>query len=108
MTEMEDFLTLAEVKELLQKEKKERGELSSDQGYALQHAETFARLTAKKAVKLVKELLEVEFIAPALAVKLADLLPTQPEEVRAIFSKERVTPSKEDTEQILSIVAKYL
>ncbi len=105
---MEDFLTLSEVKELLQKEKDERGELSADQGYALQHAEAFGRLPKKKVLKLVKELLGLDFVVPLVAVKLADLLPTQPEEVRAVFSKERFTPSKEDVEQILDIVSKYL
>lgn len=105
---MEEFLTLSEVKELLQKEKEERGELSPDQGYALQHAEALSQLTKKKALKLVKDLLELEFVSPPLAVKLADLLPTQPEDVRAVFSKERFTPGKEETEKILDIVSKYL
>ncbi len=101
-------MTLSEVKELLQKEKEERGELSPDQGYALQHSEAFSRLTKKKVLKLVKELLALDFVPPPIAVKLADLLPTEPEEVRAVFSKERFTPSKEDVEQILDIVSKYL
>ncbi len=105
---MEEFLTLSEVKELLQKEKEERGELSPDQGYALQHAEAFTRLPKKKALKLVKDLLGMDFVSPLLAVKLADLLPTQPEEVRAVFSKERYTPGKEEVEQILEVVSKYL
>lgn len=105
---MEEFLTLSEVKELLRKEKEERGELSPDQGYALQHADAFGHLAKKKVLKLVKELLDLDFVSPPLAAKLADLLPTQPEEVRAVFSKERFTPGKEETEQILDIVSKYI
>jgi DNA-directed RNA polymerase subunit F len=105
---MEEFLTLAEVRELLRKEKEDRGELSPEQGYALQHAEAFAGLTPRKARKLVKELLELEFMSPFNAVKIVDLLPTHPDEVRAIFAKERFTLGKEDIERVLNAVTKYL
>lgn len=105
---MEDFVTLAEVKELLQKEKEDRGELSPEQGYALQHAEAFARLAPKKARRLVNDLLELEFMSPANAVKIADLAPTLPEEVRSVFAKERFTLGKEDLQRVLDLVAKYL
>ncbi len=105
---MEDYLTLAEVRELLEKEKEDRGDLSPEQGYALQHAETFARLPPKKARKLVQSLQELEFMSPANAVKVVDLMPTEPEEVRAVFSKERFTLSKEDIERVLNLVGKYL
>lgn len=105
---MVDFLSLSEVKELLQKEKEERGELSPEQGYALQHSEAFARLTPKKTQKLAKSLLEMEFISPQNAVKLGDLLPTHPEEVRSVFAKERFILSKEDIERILTTIARFL
>jgi DNA-directed RNA polymerase subunit F len=105
---MEDFLTLAEVRELLEKEKEDRGELSPEQGYALQHAEAFARIAPKKAKKLVLALVELEFMSPSNAVKVADLMPTEPEEVRAIFSKERFTLGKEDIDRVLNLVEKYL
>ncbi len=105
---MEDFLTLSEVKELLRKEKEERGELSPEQGYALQHAEAFANLTPKKAAKLVKDLLDMEFMSPQNAVKITDLLPTRSEEVRSVFARERFTLSKEDIERVLTVVRKYL
>ncbi|MFQ5920331.1 MAG: hypothetical protein ACE5I4_09870, partial [Thermoplasmata archaeon] len=66
-------MTLAEVRELLEKEKEDRGELSPEQGYALQHAEAFARIAPKKAKKLVQGLVELEFMSPSNAVKVADL-----------------------------------
>ena len=105
---MEDFLTLAEVRELLEKERDDRGELSPEQGYALQHAEAFARVPPKKARKLVQSLSELEFMSPPNAVKVADLMPTEPEEVRAIFSKERFSLGNEDIDRVLSLVEKYL
>ena len=39
-----------------------------------------------------------------MAVKIADLLPEYPEDVRAIFSKERVTLDQDQIESILEIV----
>ncbi|MFQ5837326.1 MAG: RNA polymerase Rpb4 family protein [Thermoplasmata archaeon] len=105
---MEEFLTLSEVRQLLEEEKEERGELSPEQGYALQHAEAFARSTPKKTKRFVKELLSLEFMSPFNAAMIADLLPTHPDEVRAVFAKERFTLGKEDIEQVLNIVAKHL
>jgi DNA-directed RNA polymerase subunit F len=104
----EEYLTVSEVKALLKKEQKERGELSQEQSLALQHAETFSRLSVKKARELVKELQEIEHVNEMYAVKITDLLPTEPEDVRAIFARERFTLSKEETERILETVAKYL
>lgn len=105
---MEQYLTLAEVKELLEREKKERGTLSPEQTYALQQGETFARLTADEARKLVRQLLALEFVSPMAAYKIADLLPTHVDDVRAIFAKERIVPDKEGIEKILQIVSEYL
>ncbi|MFQ5920013.1 MAG: hypothetical protein ACE5I4_08245 [Thermoplasmata archaeon] len=47
-------------------------------------------------------------MSPSNAVKVVDLMPTEPEEVRAIFSKERFTLAKEDIERVLNLVEKYL
>ncbi len=101
-------MTITEVKRLLEKEQKERGELNQEQLLALQHAELFATLGIRKASQLVAELQEIEHVSPQYAVKIADLLPTEPEDVRAIFARERFTLSPEDTERILETVAKYL
>jgi DNA-directed RNA polymerase subunit F len=48
---MDQYLSLAEVRELLKRERKERGSLSPEQTYALHQAETFARLTADEVGK---------------------------------------------------------
>ena len=104
----EEQLSLAEVKKLLEKEKSSREELMPEQKLALQHAESFAKLTPTKTKKLVKELVKIEQISEQNAYKIADILPKYSEEVRAIFSKERFTLSKEDVEKVLKLVEKYL
>ncbi len=104
----EKYLSLAEIKDLLEKEKASRPSLSMEQGYAYQHAATFARITPEQALKLVKELMSIPMMSPANAVKVADLLPTHGDDVRAIFAKERFALSKEDMDRVLELVRQYL
>jgi len=104
----EQYLSLAEIKDLLEKEKVTRGDLSQEQQYALSHATTFARVDPAKVPAVVKELMEIPMMSPMNAVKLADLMPTHLDDVRAIFAKERFSLSKEDAEKVLEIVGKYL
>ena len=104
----EQYLSLAEIKDLLEKEKVTRGELSQEQQYALSHATTFARVDPAKLPAVVKELMEIPMMSSMNAVKLADLMPTHLDDVRAIFAKERFSLSKEDAEKVLEIVGKHL
>lgn len=100
------YVTLAEVKEMLQKEAKKR-DLQYEQSLALEHAKEHAKLKAKDARKLVEELMTIDFIDEFYAVKIADILPTHPDDVRAIFAKERYVLSEEQIKSVLDIVAKY-
>jgi len=106
--EQEQYLTLAEVKALLEREERDRKELSMEQRYALTHAQTFAKLSPGDTQKLIAELMKVEMMTPANAYKLADLLPTHPDDVRAVFAKERFSLSKEDVDLVVQIVSNYL
>lgn len=104
----EEYLSLADVKELLEKEKDNREELMPEQKLALSHADAFAKLSRTKVKKLVAELVKMDQMSEPNAYKIADLMPEEPEEVRAIFSKERFTLTKEETDQVLKLVRKYL
>ncbi|MEK6851545.1 MAG: RNA polymerase Rpb4 family protein [Candidatus Thermoplasmatota archaeon] len=106
--ETEEFVTLAEIKALLEKEERDRKELRMEQRYALTHAQTFAKLPLEETRKLVGDLMKVEMMTPANAYKLADILPTHPDDVRAVFAKERFSLSKEDVDLVVQVVAKYL
>ncbi|MBC7108168.1 MAG: RNA polymerase [Methanomassiliicoccales archaeon] len=103
----ERFVTLAEVEELLMEESKLR-ELSSEQKLALDHATRLKKLPADKAKALQKELEQIDFVSPAIACKLVDILPTHPDDVRILFTKERLILEKKHIEQILKVVEKYL
>jgi DNA-directed RNA polymerase subunit F len=98
------MVSLAEVRDILT-DRQAESELSAEQKLALEHAQKFSRLESKK---LVKELTELGFVSEVNAVKIADILPSHPDDVRLIFSKERASVEKKDIEKILSVVQKYL
>ncbi len=102
------YVTLSEVKELISEEAEKR-ELTYEQSLALSHAEKFVELSSEDSLKLVEELNDnFDFLNERLAFKTADILPVDQDGVKAIFSKDRYTPSKEDSEEIIKVVKKYL
>jgi len=101
------IVLLSEVKELLMKLSKER-ELSREQKIALEHSEKIVKISSKKAKELVKKLMEIGRINDKQACKIADLLPTEKDEVVAIFAKETYMPSDDEIEQIIELVKQYI
>ena len=97
---------LTEVKNLLEKEAKKR-ELSYEQNLALDHAKHFTTISMTKAKKMADELMKLERISEPFAYKIVDILPMHPEEVRAIFAKERFTLEEDEIKKILKIVEKH-
>ncbi len=104
----ERLVTLAEVKEMLEHESKERIELVNEQKVALDHASKFAKLPPKEAQKLLADLKELEFISEPVAYRIVDICPQYPEEVRALFAKERLILDKKQIDQVIAAVKKYV
>ena len=98
---------LAEVKNILKTLSKDRKELLYEQRTALDHAQKFAKLPVKKTNDMIKELMDSVSLEEIHAVKIADLLPSDIDDVKAIFAKERTSFSENDIKKILEIVAKY-
>lgn len=103
---MAEPVPLARVKQLLAEEAGRRT-LPREAALALQHAETFARLSDEATGRLVAELRTLPFVDAALAVKLADTLPEYPEEIRLLFSKERLALDETQVTRLLEIVAQH-
>lgn len=103
---MPDPIPLSRVKDLLTEEASHRA-LPREAMLAQQHAETFARLTPLDTETLVTELKTLPFVDTALAVKLADILPQFPEEVRLLFAKERVLLDEAQLGKLLEIIARH-
>ena len=103
----EEYLTLAEIKELLEKEQEVRV-LTMEQNYALEHAAKYSKLSAEDSRKLANELVKIEQVSEALACKLVDLMPQHPDEINAVFLQERTTIDDGVISQILDKVKQYI
>ena len=103
---MPDPVSLARVKELLAEEATRRT-LPREAALALQHAELFAHLTPEATDALIAELRTVPSVDAGLAVKIADSLPQYPEEIRLLFSKERVVLDEAQFTRLLEVLAQH-
>ena len=104
----EQYVTLAEVRDLLTEANEKRGELSTIQKSAMAHAQTIAKITKEDADQIVERTQALDFVTETTSYKIADILPKYPEDVRAIFAKERITLEPDDIQKVLVIVAEYL
>ena len=106
----EQYVTLAQVRELLEAEAEIRGydNLLQSQKAALDHAQTVCSISLEQANAIIDEVKQIDIVSDAVALKIADLLPRYPEDVRAIFSKERVTLEPQQIQQIIDIVEKHI
>ena len=105
--EEKNYVTLPEAREILEKAAEER-ELTYEQNLALQHAQQFAKLDPKKAKKMKEDLLKIEGINEYYATRIVDLLPSHPDDVRAIFSTDKTVLQLSQMESILEVVRKYI
>ncbi|HKL29577.1 MAG TPA: RNA polymerase Rpb4 family protein [Natrialbaceae archaeon] len=109
----EEYLTIAEVKEILADLEQERvldedREMRYELARAIEHANRFAELDPGEAQDLVDELVELEKVDEKTAYKIADLLPRDRDELRAVFAQERYSLSGDELDEILNIVAQYV
>ena len=104
-TSSEKPVTLAEVLELLETQKK-KGELGYTQRLALDHAQKFAKLRAEKTVALVKELVALG-LREHQAVMVVDHMPETKADLQLILAKERIRLGEEDFPKVLELVSKY-
>jgi DNA-directed RNA polymerase subunit F len=103
---MPEPVALSHVKQMLTQEATARA-LPREALLAQGHAEAFARLSPEATVKLIAELRSLPFVDASMAVKLADLLPQYPEEIRLLYSKERVLLDETQMTRLLEILAQH-
>jgi DNA-directed RNA polymerase subunit F len=105
------MVTLSEVKELLEREQGSRGpdNLTYEQKLALDHAEHFAKIAPAKSRELAEKLVAMGGrVSEYYAYRIADILPTHADDVRAIYARERSGPDNDEIEKILAAVREYL
>jgi len=103
---MPEPVSLSDVKRMLTNESTVRT-LPREAMLAQQHAELFARLEPEQTKKLLADLRTLPFVDASLAVKLADTHPQWPEEIRLLFSKERVVLDESQLARLLEILAQH-
>jgi DNA-directed RNA polymerase subunit F len=103
----EKYVGLAEIRDMLVNESNKK-ELGTAQRSALEHSQALTALSADDVRALTAEVRALSFMTDYAAYKIGDILPKYPEDVRAIFSKERVNLSADNIKQIIEIVGKYL
>ncbi|WP_297536354.1 RNA polymerase Rpb4 family protein [Thermococcus sp.] len=110
----ENFLTLAEAKELLELRREEgltenpEEPIFYEARISLEHAEKFAKLSPEKARELKEKLMDLfEWIDERIAAKLADILPDDYLDIRVVFAKEAHMPTPEEAEEIIKLVDEY-
>ena len=109
----EEYLTIAEAKELLADIETERAldeerELQYELARAIEHVNRFTVLDPEESIELVEELKEFEKVDEPTAYKIANLLPQDRDELRALFAQERYTLDGDELDEVLDIVAKVV
>ncbi len=109
----EEYLTVAETKEILEdiemeraadEDRKMRYELSR----AIEHVNRFAELEPEEARQFVEQLREHEKVDEKTAHKIADLGPRDRDELRSLFAQERYSLSGEELDEVLNVVKQYV
>ena len=106
----EEYLTTAEVKELLEDVERERAadedrELPYELARSIEHVNRFAVLEPEESRELVSELQELDKVDEATAFKITELLPQSRDELRAVYAQERYTLDGDELDAILDVVA---
>lgn len=97
---------MPEAKKVMANREKKK-ELSYEQKLALEHLNKFAKLSPADAEKFLEELSQVLRMSNETMIKILDLAPKTPDELRMIFAREKFSLKEDEIKKILDIVAKY-
>ncbi len=98
-------ICMSEAKTVLDAMSESTEELNYEQRITIDYLSKFVNTSTEESRKLVNDLLKLnQKIKPELAVKIADILPADEEDVRAIFAKERFTLTKDEIKAILELI----
>lgn len=99
----EETITDAEAREILEKREK-GGELKYEQKNSLEILRKFAKIETEKIKALVNELKSMERLREKQAVAIANFLPQDKDDLRAILHKEYANFTEEEIEKIIEAV----
>jgi len=97
-------ITPSEVKNLLQKRKKEK-ELTYEQKQSFEYANEFGKIGVQKAKSALKQLEEMERIDTHTAVMIITNMPKEMSDLKILMEKKRFELTDEESKAILDVVA---
>ncbi len=107
-------ISISEARELLNKRVEEKADeeeqvdghqFTYEQNLTIDYVNKFALLSADDAKELRSKL--EEYLTPAQAVKVVDLMPEDLDDLRLIFAKERGMLDTDELDSILTLVDQY-
>jgi DNA-directed RNA polymerase subunit F len=117
MSDERKYIDYATVRDALLDAQERRGELSYEQDMALNHA-SWAASTRRNGIEtdtkvfndLLAALLELDKLeaAPDIAAKIAEIIPIQAQDVKAILASKRVVMDDNEVEHIVTLVRQHV
>lgn len=101
----EETITDTEAREILEKREKE-GELNYEQKNSLEILRNFAKSDPERIKTLVNELKIIEKLRDKQIVTIANFLPQDKDDLRAVLHKEYANFTEEEIEKIIEAVKK--
>jgi DNA-directed RNA polymerase subunit F len=99
-------VSIVDVKKILDAKSKEK-KLGYEQNNVLEHLKKFCKLSKKNADQMAEGLGKIEKLKEKHIMAIVNNLPRDLDDLRLLFSNERVSISQEDKAKILDIVKKF-
>ena len=71
---------------------------------ALDHVHLVSKIGPKESKAIMDKVIELEHVNDYYAAKIADILPTHPDDVRSIFARERFSVGRDEIDSIINAV----
>ena len=99
-------VSIVEVKKILEAKAKEK-KLGYEQNNVLEHLRKFCKLSKKNAEQMIETLSKIEKLKDKHIMTIVNNLPEDLDDLRLLFTNERITISQDDKKKILEIVKKF-
>ena len=79
-------------------------QIKYEHNLALDHVQKISAINLEQSKAIIENLQELGHVNVYYATKIADILPQSPDEVRAIFARERFSLVNDEIERIITVV----
>jgi len=102
-------VSLSEVKNTIELNKKEKKELNFRENKVIEYVNLFCKIKPKESTQLKEEIanLNIARLKERHIIKIIDILPEDVETLKVVFAGEELTLKTEDLNKIIEITKKY-